>query len=89
VTTPTVIREIRPTYTPEAMRAKVQGLVVLDVVVQRDGTPGDIRIVRSLDPGGLDGQAILAVRGWRFNPGRLNGAPVDVLVTIELMFRIH
>lgn len=89
VTTPTVIREVRPTYTPEAMRAKIQGLVVLDVVVQRDGTPGEIRIVRSLDPGGLDRQALVAVRGWRFNPGRLDGVPVDVLVTIELMFRVH
>jgi TonB family protein len=89
VTTPTVIREVRPTYTPEAMRAKIQGFVVLDVVVQRDGTPGEIRIVRSLDPGGLDRQALVAVRGWRFSPGRLNGVPVDVLVTIELMFRVH
>ena len=41
-------------YTPEAMRAKIQGLVTLEVVVLRDGGPGDIRIVRSLDPGGLD-----------------------------------
>lgn len=89
VTTPTVIREVRPTYTPEAMRAKIQGPVVLDVVVQRDGFPGDIRIVRSLDPEGLDRQALLAVRAWRFNPGRLNGVPVDVLVTIELAFRIY
>ena len=76
-------------YTPEAMRAKIQGLVTLEVVVLRDGTPGDIRIVRSLDPGGLDRQAIAAVREWRFNPGRLNGVPVDVLVTIELSFRIY
>jgi TonB family protein len=89
VTTPTVIREVRPTYTPEAMRAKIQGLVTLEVVVLRDGGPGDITVVRSLDPGGLDRQAIAAVRGWRFNPGRLNGVPVDVLVTIELSFRIH
>ncbi|HEX2344684.1 MAG TPA: energy transducer TonB [Vicinamibacterales bacterium] len=89
VTTPTVIREVRPSYTPEAMRAKIQGLITLEVVVLRDGGPGDIRIVRSLDPGGLDRQAIAAVREWRFNPGRLNGVPVDVLVTIELSFRIH
>jgi TonB family protein len=88
VTTPKVVREVRPTYTQEAMRAKIQGLVLLDVVVQRDGTPGDIRIVRSLDPG-LDLQAIAAIRAWRFNPGRLKGVAVDVLVTIELNFRIY
>jgi TonB family protein len=88
VTAPTIIREVRPTYTPEAMRGKTQGLVLLDVVVQRDGTPGNIEVVRSLDPG-LDLQAIAAIRGWRFNPGRLNGVAVDVLVTIELNFRIY
>lgn len=89
VTAPTLLREVRPTYTPDALRAKIQGSVFLDVIVQRDGTPGDIRIVRSLDPAGLDRQAVLAVQEWRFKPGRLSGVPVDVLVTIVLEFRIH
>lgn len=89
VTPPTVLLEVKPAYSADAMRAKIQGSVLLEVVVQSDGTPGDIRIIRSLDREGLDRQAVLAVRQWRFNPGRLGGVPVDVLVTIVLDFWIH
>jgi TonB family protein len=84
-----VLREVKPKYSPEAMRLKIQGSVLLEAVVQRDGTLRDIRIVRSLDPRGLDLQAVLAVEQWRFNPGRHDGEPVDVLVTIVLDFRIQ
>ena len=70
------------------MRGKLQGVVELEVVVQADGTPGGIRVVRSLDPGGLDNSAIEAVRQWRFAPGLAGGVPVDVLVTIILTFKI-
>jgi outer membrane biosynthesis protein TonB len=45
--------------------------------------------VRSLDPGGLDVQAIAAVQQWRFNPGRLGSTPVDVLVTVVMEFSIR
>jgi periplasmic protein TonB len=86
---PTVLREVRPSYTGEAMRARIQGSVILEAVVQRDGTLRDIRVIRSLDPGGLDRQAVLAAEQWRFNPGRRDGQPVDVLVTIVLDFRIQ
>ena len=52
-TSPTVVLEVRPSYSPEAMCLKIQGFVQLEAVVQRDGTPRDIRVIRSLDPGGL------------------------------------
>ena len=84
-----MLREVKPTYTAEALRAKIQGSVLLEVVVQRDGTPRDIRVIRSLDPKGLDLEAVLAVERWRFRPGRLNGVPVDVLVTIALDFSVR
>lgn len=86
---PTVLRQVKPAYNAEAMRARIQGSVILEAVVQRDGTPRDIRVIRSLDPGGLDRQAVLAAEQWRFNPGRRDGEPVDVLVTIVLDFRIQ
>lgn len=89
VTSPTLLLQVKPTYTTEALRARIQGSVLLEVVVQRDGTPRDIRVIRSLDPRGLDQQAVLAVEQWRFGPGRLNGLPVDVLVTIVLDFGIR
>lgn len=89
VTAPRVITDVKPTYTSEALSQKVQGTVVLELVVQADGRPSDIRIIRSLDPGGLDQQAIIAASQWRFEPGRRAGKPVDVLVTLMLDFRIR
>lgn len=86
---PTLLKQVVPKYTDGALERRIQGTVVLEVVVMRDGIPGAIRVSRSLDPGGLDEQAVDAVREWRFNPGRLGTTPVDVLVTILLDFRIH
>ncbi len=62
---------------------------MLELVVRSNGRPSDIRIVRSLDPGGLDEQAIIAASQWRFEPGRLSGKPVDVIVTVMLDFWIR
>ena len=76
-------------YTSEALRKMIQGTVVLEVVVTGDGCASQIRIVRSLDRGGLDEEAVAAVAQWRFEPGRLAGAPVDVLVTIMVDFSVR
>jgi protein TonB len=90
VETPRVIREVRPKYTADAMRAKVQGVVELEAVVLADGSVGNVEITRSLDRTfGLDQKAIEAVRQWRFVPGRRLGEPVAVLVTIELTFTLR
>ena len=89
VSAPTVITQVRPNYTSDAMRRKVQGTVILEVIVGRDGIPTAVRVARSLDEHGLDGEAIRAVEQWRFNPGRLGDTPVDVLVKIVLDFHIY
>jgi protein TonB len=68
---------------------KIQGTVTLEVVVGRQGKPAEIRVTRSLDPGGLDEEAITAVREWQFTPGRIGDTPVAVLVTVWLDFRIN
>ena len=88
VIAPRLLIQVRPKYTAEALQRKIQGTVALEVIVGREGTPLAIRVTRSLDPGGLDEEAITAVREWRFTPGRLGDTPVDVLVTILLDFRI-
>ena len=88
VSGPRLIKEVKPSYTNDALRHKIQGAVVLEAVVTVDGCPSQIRVIRSLDPGGLDAQAVAAVAQWQFEPGRLGDTPVDVLVTIELAFRI-
>ena len=90
VTVPRVVREVRPNYTSDAMRAKVQGVVVLECVVRPDGSVTDIQVIRSLDPTfGLDQEAIKAAKQWRFTPGTRLGEPVPVLISIELTFTLR
>jgi TonB family protein len=89
VSAPRLIKEVKPTYTPQALLNRIQGTVVLEAVVTGDGCASQIRVVRSLDRGGLDEEAIAAVTQWRFEPGRLAGAPVDVIVTIMVDFLIR
>jgi periplasmic protein TonB len=90
VTLPILIHEEKPQYTAEAMRAKVQGTVLLECVILPDGTVGSVDVVRSLDSSfGLDQEAVKAAKKWRFRPGTRLGEPVPVLVTIELTFTLR
>jgi protein TonB len=90
VTLPTKLREVKPAYTSDAMRAKVQGTVLLQCVVRPDGTVGDVEVVKSLDPVfGLDQEAVKAAKQWLFRPGMRFGEPVPVLITIELTFTLR
>ena len=85
---PTLVREVRPIYTDEARRQRIQGDVILEIVVRSDGSVGSIRVRRSLG-GGLDQRAIEAVRQWRFNPARRHGTPVDVAVEVAVEFKLR
>ncbi len=90
VETPRLLREVKPQYTAQAMRAKIQGEVLLECIVQPDGAVGNIKVVRSLDAAfGLDQEAIKAARQWRFAPGTKQGQPVPVLVTIAIAFTLR
>ena len=85
---PTLLREIKPLYTDEARRRSVEGYVVLEIVVRRDGSVGNLRVLRSLGAG-LDERALEAVRQWRFGPARRQGAPVDVIVEVSVEFKLR
>jgi protein TonB len=90
VESPRLLRSVRPNYTAEAMRAKVQGVVRLEGVVQSDGSVGDVKITRSLDSiFGLDQEAIKAAKQFRFIPGTRFGEPVAVLVSFEIEFTLR
>ncbi len=90
VTSPRILKQVKPAYTSEAMRAKVQGEVLLRCVVLPDGTVGRVEIIKSLDGVfGLDQEAIKAARQWRFVPGSRLGEPVAVRVTIALDFTLR
>jgi len=85
---PRVLREIKPKYTPDAMREKVQGTVKLQAVVLADGTVGRARILEGLHEQ-LDAAAIAAAKQWLFFPGQLKGEPVPVAMELMLQFRLH
>ena len=77
ITLPSVVREVKPAYTADAMRAKIQGSVWLECIVMPDGSVGETKVTRSLDPVfGLDQEAVKAAKQWRFQPGTRFGEPV-------------
>jgi len=89
ISPPKLVRQIEPKYTDDARRAKIQGDVELEAVVNADGKVGDVRVVRSLDDRfGLDQNAVQAARQWLFTPGHdSDGRAVPVIVTLILSFR--
>lgn len=89
-TMPVVLSEVKPDYTPEAKKQGIQGIVELSVVVGDDGTVGEVKVTRSLDDKyGLDEQAVIAMKKWRFRPGTKDGKPVAVQVTVEMSFKLR
>ena len=88
VKSPVLIKEVKPKYTEDAMRRKVQGTVEVTAVVRETGVPDTFSVIRSLDPD-LDQEAINAAEQWRFKPGLREGQPVAVKVNIELTFTLR
>jgi TonB family protein len=88
VTPPSLLREVKPDYTEEARRRNVEGDVVMEIVVRRDGSVGEVRVLQGLGHG-LDERAIAAVRQWRFSPATRKGAPVDVMVEVAMEFKLR
>ncbi len=86
-TKPELIRKVEPQYTEEARAAKYEGVVVVSVVIEPDGSADNIQVVKSLGMG-LDEKAIEAVQQWQFKPGTKDGAPVPVQAVIEVNFRL-
>ena len=69
-------------------RRGLEGEVVLEIVVRRDGRVGDMRILQGLGAG-LDQQAIQAVRRWQFAAATRKGQPVDVIVEVAVEFTLR
>lgn len=88
---PVPIGRISPVYPDFARRANVQGTVMLEVDVYKDGSVGNIKVLRSVQggPGGLDEAAIAAVRYIRFQPGKSSGNPVDTTVIVPVEFKVN
>lgn len=87
VSAPLLISKTEPEYSEEARKAKYSGTVLLSLVVDANGLPRDIKVVRPLGLG-LDEKAIEAVQKWRFRAGVRGGRPVATQATIEVSFRL-
>jgi len=89
LTDPVILVQSLPHYTDQAIKAKVQGIVLLQGVIRRNGRVTDLQVLRGLGYG-LDEQAISCiVKEWKFRPGTANGRPVDVIATIEVTFNLR
>jgi TonB family protein len=84
---PQLLHAQKPAYTRAAMTAKIQGAVWMETVVETDGRPGEVRVIKSLRQD-LDEQAVRALKKWRFKPATYNDAPVPVIVSIEMTFTL-
>jgi TonB family protein len=87
VSPPVPTYQPEPRYDEEARKAKIQGTVLLSLIVDEAGKPVNVRVTRSLHPG-LDREAIECVSTWRFKPGMKDGKPVPVMASIEVNFRL-
>jgi len=84
---PAKVRDARPVYPEDAMRARVQGVVILETTIDASGTVMDAKVLRSIPM--LDQAAVDAVMQWEFVPTLLNGAPVPVIMTVTVNFTLQ
>jgi TonB family protein len=84
---PTLLYKLEPEYSEEARAAKLAGTVLLKIVVDVDGKAKDIEVMNGIGLG-LDEQAVLAIQRWQFKPAEKDGAPVPVMATIEVNFKL-
>ena len=87
VTAPVVLRQVRPGFTEEALARKIQGEVVVEVLILKDGTVRPVRVVRGLSAD-LNEKAIEAASQWKFIPAKFRGQPVDLIAEIAIDFNI-
>jgi len=85
---PRKIHEVKPIYPEIARKARMEGVVILEITVDKQGNVRDVKILRSL-PMGLTEAAVEAVKQWKYEPSTLNGRPVEVLVTVTVTFRLQ
>ena len=88
VTPPRPIYTPNPEYTDRARKKKLQGTVLVALVVTSEGEPRDVAVIKKLDPG-LDNKALEVVRSWKFEPATKDGKPVAVHLQVEVSFRLY
>jgi len=88
VTRPEKIAGPNPQYTEIARKARIQGVVIVEAIIDKTGVVTNVRVLKPL-PMGLDQAAVEAVKKWKFKPATLNGKPVDVYYNLTVNFRLQ
>ena len=83
---PRKLRNVQPRYPEIAKQARVQGVVILECTIDSRGRVSDIKVLRGIPL--LDAAAIEAVKQWVYEPTRLNGVPVPIIMTVTVNFRL-
>jgi protein TonB len=88
ITTPALIRRVEPIYPDVAQRANIEGVAILEAIIDEEGRVADVRVLRTAS-GVLDRAALTAVRQWQYTPLVLNGIPVRFILTVTLSFQLE
>lgn len=85
---PVLLHRVDPEYPRPAASARAQGVVILEAVIRRDGTVGDVKPRRELSMG-LTEAASAAVKQWRYKPAMMDGIPVEFALTVTVVFKLN
>jgi len=88
ITPPQAIFDPDPEYTKEAREAKYQGTCIIGLIVEADGSPSHVTLIRGLGKG-LDEKALDAIRSWKFKPATKGGTPVPTQIAIQVVFHLY
>jgi TonB family protein len=79
---------IKPSYTEQARKVRMQGVVIVEAVIDAQGNVTSVKVVKPL-PLGLDQQAVAAVQQWKYRPATLHGRPVAVILQLTVTFQVQ
>jgi protein TonB len=88
VVPPELQAKVQPVYPEIARKARIQGIVIVEAIIDKKGTVTDARILRGL-PMGVSEAAIAAINKWKYKPATLNGRPVSVYLTVTVTFTLQ
>jgi TonB family protein len=84
---PKVLKRVEPVYPAQAKAERVQGSVVLEIVVDTEGIVTQAEVTESVPL--LDKAAVAAVSQWKYTPTLLNNEPIEVILSVTLNFRMN